>query len=140
MRFRVCNADTSQAAAQVDPHAQLCFLLRLIAEEKTGDLGKPAFTASVLEIAIVLLLVVTNGVFALSELAIVSARRSRLTAMAAEGRRGARWAPDGVKVRNPAFDVTPAYLVTAIVTEAGVLRPLFPDAIASVTRRETVAR
>jgi putative hemolysin len=43
----------------------------------------------VLEIAIVLLLVVLNGVFALSELAIVSARRSRLKALAAEGRRGA---------------------------------------------------
>ena len=42
-----------------------------------------------LEIAIVLLLVVLNGVFALSELAIVSARRSRLKALAAEGRRGA---------------------------------------------------
>jgi putative hemolysin len=43
----------------------------------------------VLEIAIVLCLVVLNGVFALSELAIVSARRSRLKALAAEGRRGA---------------------------------------------------
>jgi len=43
----------------------------------------------VLEIAIVLLLVVINGVFALSELAIVSARRSRLQALAAAGRRGA---------------------------------------------------
>ena len=42
-----------------------------------------------LEIAIVLFLVVLNGVFALSELAIVSARRSRLKALAAEGRRGA---------------------------------------------------
>lgn len=42
-----------------------------------------------LEIVIVLLLVVLNGVFALSELAIVSARRSRLSALAAEGRRGA---------------------------------------------------
>ena len=42
-----------------------------------------------LEIAIVLLLVVINGVFALSELAIVSARRSRLQAMASAGRRGA---------------------------------------------------
>jgi methylthioribose-1-phosphate isomerase len=53
---------------------------------------------------------------------------------------GTRAAPSGASARNPAFDVTPAYLVTAIVTEAGVLRPLFPDAIASVTRRETVAR
>jgi methylthioribose-1-phosphate isomerase len=31
--------------------------------------------------------------------------------------------PDGVNVRNPAFDVTPASLVTAIVTERGVARP-----------------
>ena len=42
-----------------------------------------------LEVAIVLSLVVLNGVFALSELAIVSARRSRLNTLAAEGRRGA---------------------------------------------------
>ena len=36
----------------------------------------------------------------------------------------ARWAPRGVKVRNPAFDVTPAELVTGIITERGViLRP-----------------
>ena len=31
---------------------------------------------------------------------------------------------------NPAFDVTPAELVTAIVTEAGVLRPPYGDSIA----------
>jgi hypothetical protein len=31
--------------------------------------------------------------------------------------------PDGVGVRNPSFDVTPASLVTAIVTERGVVRP-----------------
>ena len=42
-----------------------------------------------LEIVIVVLLILLNGVFALSELALVSARRSRLTAMAAEGRHGA---------------------------------------------------
>ena len=35
-----------------------------------------------------------------------------------------RWAPRGVKVRNPAFDVTPAELITGIITERGViLRP-----------------
>jgi methylthioribose-1-phosphate isomerase len=33
---------------------------------------------------------------------------------------------------NPAFDVTPAVLVTAIVTEAGVLEPPFADSIARV--------
>jgi methylthioribose-1-phosphate isomerase len=32
----------------------------------------------------------------------------------------------GTAVRNPAFDVTPAALVTALVTERGVARP--PDA------------
>lgn len=31
--------------------------------------------------------------------------------------------PEGVKVYNPAFDVTPAELVTAIITEGGVCRP-----------------
>jgi len=37
------------------------------------------------------------------------------------GYRGQRWAPAGVAVRNPAFDVTPAALVTAIVCERGVV-------------------
>ncbi len=36
---------------------------------------------------------------------------------------GVRTAPDGVRARNPAFDVTPAELVTAIVTERRVIRP-----------------
>ena len=31
--------------------------------------------------------------------------------------------PEGVPVRHPAFDVTPARLVTAIVTERGLARP-----------------
>jgi methylthioribose-1-phosphate isomerase len=34
----------------------------------------------------------------------------------------ARLTPDGVRVRNPAFDVTPHSLVTAIVTETGIFR------------------
>ncbi|HYA65700.1 MAG TPA: S-methyl-5-thioribose-1-phosphate isomerase, partial [Burkholderiaceae bacterium] len=38
----------------------------------------------------------------------------------------ARWAPQGVAVRNPAFDVTPAELVTALITERAVVRN--PDA------------
>ncbi len=37
------------------------------------------------------------------------------------GYRDIRWAPEGVKVRNPAFDVTPAELVTALICEKGVL-------------------
>jgi methylthioribose-1-phosphate isomerase len=32
-----------------------------------------------------------------------------------------RWAPPGVRVRNPAFDVTPAQLITALITERGVV-------------------
>ena len=36
-----------------------------------------------------------------------------------------RWAPQGVSVRNPAFDVTPAELITGIITEKGVV--LAPD-------------
>lgn len=34
---------------------------------------------------------------------------------------GMQWAPSGVDVRNPAFDITPAELVTAIITEKGVV-------------------
>lgn len=37
---------------------------------------------------------------------------------------GKRTAPEGVRVYNPAFDVTPAELIAAIVTEKGVIRPL----------------
>lgn len=36
---------------------------------------------------------------------------------------GVRLAPEGTKAYNPAFDVTPAEFVSAIVTEAGVARP-----------------
>jgi methylthioribose-1-phosphate isomerase len=37
---------------------------------------------------------------------------------------GRQTAPDGVAVYNPAFDVTPAALIAAIVTERGVIRPV----------------
>ncbi len=35
---------------------------------------------------------------------------------------GARVAPEGIKVEHPAFDVTPARLITAIITEKGVFK------------------
>jgi len=38
------------------------------------------------------------------------------------GYRGARWAPAGIQVRNPAFDVTPAELITAIICEKAVVQ------------------
>jgi len=44
---------------------------------------------AVFEIAVVLVLITLNGLFALSELAVVSSRRSRLRALAQGGRRGA---------------------------------------------------
>lgn len=37
------------------------------------------------------------------------------------GFRDFQWAAKGVKVKNPAFDITPAELVTAIITECGVI-------------------
>jgi methylthioribose-1-phosphate isomerase len=41
-----------------------------------------------------------------------------------------RWAPEGVPVRNPVFDVTPASLVTALITERGVVRAPYGPALA----------
>jgi len=41
-----------------------------------------------------------------------------------------RLVPSGVAVENRAFDVTPARLVTAVVTEAGVARPPYRRALA----------
>ncbi len=43
-------------------------------------------------------------------------------------------APPGTRVFSPAFDVTPARLVTAIVTEAGVLRPPYRRSFAGALR------
>ncbi len=42
------------------------------------------------------------------------------------GFRELRWAPEEVPVRNPAFDVTPAALVSALITEMGIVER--PDA------------
>ena len=38
-----------------------------------------------------------------------------------KGFRDTHWAAEGVTIRNPAFDVTPAELVTALITEKGVV-------------------
>ena len=47
---------------------------------------------------------------------------------------GSRMAPEGIHVRHPAFDVTPARLITAIITDRGVLRPPYEEAIRNVFR------
>jgi methylthioribose-1-phosphate isomerase len=44
-----------------------------------------------------------------------------------------RIAPDGIAVRHPAFDVTPARLITAIITDRGVLRPPYASAIVAAS-------
>jgi methylthioribose-1-phosphate isomerase len=43
-------------------------------------------------------------------------------------------APKGVKVFNPAFDVTPHELITGIVTEYGIIRPPFLGKIRKVLK------
>lgn len=43
-----------------------------------------------------------------------------------------RTAPEGVAVRNPAFDVTPHELVTAFITDRGVVRPPYQDNLAAL--------
>ncbi|HSV13021.1 MAG TPA: S-methyl-5-thioribose-1-phosphate isomerase [Tepidisphaeraceae bacterium] len=51
---------------------------------------------------------------------------------------GRQTAPTGVDVYNPAFDVTPADLVSAIITERGVLRPPFSESIRNAIGSESV--
>jgi methylthioribose-1-phosphate isomerase len=46
-----------------------------------------------------------------------------------------RWAPQGVAVRNPAFDVTPAELITGIICERGIASPPNRQTIASLFNR-----
>ena len=49
---------------------------------------------------------------------------------------GRRTAPEGVEARHPAFDVTPAELVTAIVTEQGIHRAPYREALLRAMGRE----
>ncbi len=46
---------------------------------------------------------------------------------------GKQMTPTGVGIENPAFDVTPAKYITAIITERGILRAPYPDAIRSMS-------
>ncbi len=47
---------------------------------------------------------------------------------------GRQTAPDGVSVYNPAFDVTPAEYIEAIITEKGVINPVNKDNIAKLLK------
>ncbi|HXO39066.1 MAG TPA: S-methyl-5-thioribose-1-phosphate isomerase [Candidatus Acidoferrum sp.] len=51
---------------------------------------------------------------------------------------GKQVAPDGVLVENPAFDVTPNKYVTAIVTERGIARAPYGDALKELAGTEAV--
>src|SRR6266571_7720011 len=44
-------------------------------------------------------------------------------------------APDGVRVRNPAFDVTPARYITAIITEKGVVMGDYENKLRELVKR-----
>ncbi|MBD5641981.1 MAG: S-methyl-5-thioribose-1-phosphate isomerase [Desulfovibrio sp.] len=48
---------------------------------------------------------------------------------------GARIAPEGVRALNFAFDITPAPLISGIVTEAAILRPPYEAAIRKAMRQ-----
>lgn len=49
---------------------------------------------------------------------------------------GRRTAPEGVKVFNPAFDVTPNDLVTAIITEKGIVKAPYNDNLRKLFQHE----
>lgn len=48
---------------------------------------------------------------------------------------GKQTAPDGIEVYNPAFDVTPARLIRAIITERGIIEPVSNETIAAMLKR-----
>lgn len=53
---------------------------------------------------------------------------------------GKQMTPDGCGIENPAFDVTPAKYVTAIITEKGVLRAPYPDSMRAMMEEEETAK
>jgi methylthioribose-1-phosphate isomerase len=47
-------------------------------------------------------------------------------------------APEGVKVENPAFDVTPAKYIAAIITERGVAKPPFEESLSKLAESAAI--
>jgi methylthioribose-1-phosphate isomerase len=45
---------------------------------------------------------------------------------------GTEMVPQGVPVWNPAFDITPAHLITAFITDGGIVKPPFSNGIAEL--------
>ncbi|MDQ2774952.1 MAG: S-methyl-5-thioribose-1-phosphate isomerase [Acidobacteriota bacterium] len=50
---------------------------------------------------------------------------------------GVHMAPDGIKVANPAFDVTPHRYVSAIITERGVARAPYTESLRELCREQS---
>jgi methylthioribose-1-phosphate isomerase len=50
---------------------------------------------------------------------------------------GKQMVPDGVEIENPAFDVTPAKYVTAIITEKGIARAPYEESLRKLAATET---
>jgi methylthioribose-1-phosphate isomerase len=53
---------------------------------------------------------------------------------------GKQMVPDGVGVENPAFDVTPAKYVAAIITEKGIARAPYTDSLSALAGHEAEVR
>jgi methylthioribose-1-phosphate isomerase len=51
---------------------------------------------------------------------------------------GKQMVPDGVEIENPAFDVTPAKYVTAIITERGIARAPYEDSLRKLSEEASV--
>ena len=49
-------------------------------------------------------------------------------------------APEGTRVQNPAFDVTPARYVTAIITEKGVARAPYTESLRALATAPSLSR
>jgi len=53
---------------------------------------------------------------------------------------GKQMVPDGVEIENPAFDVTPAKYVTAIITERGIARAPYEDSLRKLAEEAVIGR
>jgi methylthioribose-1-phosphate isomerase len=51
---------------------------------------------------------------------------------------GKQMTPDGAGIENPAFDVTPAKYNAAIITERGILRAPYPEAIRAMSAQASL--
>ena len=52
---------------------------------------------------------------------------------------GTRIAPEGARAYNPAFDVTPGHLITAFITEYGLLRPPYWESLGDLELRPNLS-